>query len=237
MLIALFSLVLRELENRMSRTTDLDSIVKKLVSYAYPELREREVTASWGRTSSLGQIRWSDDDDKISIRINKSVRTWHQVGITGLLSHELSHPSQNGSGLLESRTDEDVISRGLGPYLAVERILAGKYEDHIIQRGRDRYLGYRAIRELLTQKETDNLDALMSDLKLKPGLQTEHPKVNHDSVIYEMAGKSTITIEGIQFLLPDGIQNPDIKIVDRDGFVSVYADEVLVGQYQEDDAL
>ncbi len=219
----------------MSGTANIEVLVKDLVSYAYPELQEKRLEVSWRRMSNFGQVRWSDADDTISISINKNVRAWHQVGITGLLSHELSHPSMTGPSQLESRTDMDVISRGLGLYLAVERVLAGKYQDHIILRGKDRYLGYRTIRNLLTPIEIDNLDALMSDMNMKPSVQSQRHEISHDSVIYEKAGISVITIEGFQFSLPHGVQNPDIKIVDKDGSVSVYADEVFVGSYQEED--
>lgn len=221
----------------MPATIDINDIIRTLVSFAYPELQKKQVVASWGKTSSLGQVRWSDDGNEINIRINKSVRRWHEAGITGLLSHELSHPAQSGSGLKEKRTDEDVITRGLGTYLAVERILAGKYEDHIVSRGKDRYLGYRTIRELLTIQEIQNLDILMSEMRLKPAQPIKPTMVPHDSVLFEKEGKTAIFIDGYQFVLPDGLQDPDIKIVNRDGIVLVYADEILMGQYEEDEFL
>ena len=230
MLIALFS---SESENGMSASPDLKSLTNTLVSVAYPELQKNEIVTSWGQTSSYGQVRWSDDDDTIQIRVNKAVGAWHQAGITGLLSHELSHPSQKGSGLKERETDEDVISRGLGPYLAVERLLAGKYEDHIIQRGKDRYLGYRSIRNLLSQKEIRNLDLLLSNLKLKPAKTSHRSSFSHDSIVYEKDGISTIAIDGETFVIPQGMIDPDIKIVNREGIVSVYADEKIIGQYEE----
>lgn len=226
-----------ELENKMPAAFDINNFIKTVVSFAYPELQKKQVVASWGKTSSFGQVRWSDDDNKISIRINKNIRTWHQAGIIGLLSHELSHPAQSGSGLKEIKTDEDVITRGLGAYLAVERLLAGKYEDHIVSRGKDRYLGYRSIRNLLTSQEILNLDILMSEMQLKPAQPTNPTMISHDSALFEKEGKSTISIDGYQFVLPDGLQNPDIKIVNREGIVLVYADEIMIGQYEEDDFL
>jgi len=219
----------------MPATNDINEFIKTLQIFAYPELEKKQVVASWGKTSNFAQVRWSDDDNEIRIRINKNVRTWHQAGITGLLSHELSHPAQSGSGLKEKRTDEDVITRGLGSYLAVERILAGKYEDHIVSRGKDRYLGYRTIRNLLTSQEIQNLDTLMSEMQLKPVQQTNLTIFSHDSALFEKGGKTMISINGNQFTLPDGLQNPDIKMVNQDGLVLVYADEILVGQYDEDE--
>ncbi len=125
----------------------------------------------------------------------------------------------------------------LGSYLAVERILAGKYEDHIISRGKDRYLGYRTIRNLLTSQEIQNLDILMSKMKLKPVQHTNPTMFSHDSALFEKGGETMISIDGNQFTLPDGLQDPDIKMVNRDGLVMVYADEILVGQYEEDEFL
>ncbi|MHA2024924.1 MAG: hypothetical protein ACW98U_03390 [Candidatus Thorarchaeota archaeon] len=219
----------------MSTSSDLKKVTKTLVSVAYPELQKNEIVTSWGKTSSFGQVRWSDDDDTIQIKLNKSVKSWHQAGIIGLLSHELSHPSQKDSGFKERKTDEDVISRGLGPYLAVERVIAGKYEDHIIQRGKDRYLGYRSIRKLLTEIEVKNLDVLMSNLNLKPVKASHRHSFSHDSILYEKDGISTIVIDGENFVIPQGMIDPDIKIVHRDGFVLVYADEEIIGQYEEFD--
>ena len=230
MLIALFT---SEPENGMSTTPDLKSLTKILVSVAYPELQKNDIITSWGQISSYGQVRWSADDNTIQIRVNKDIGTWHQAGIIGLLSHELSHPSQKGSGLKEHKTDEDVISRGLGLYLAVERLIAGKYEDHIIQRGKDRYLGYRSVRNLLTPIEIKSLDLLMSNLKLKPARTSHRNSFSHDSIVYEKDGISTIAIDGVTFVIPQGLIDPDIKIVHRDGIVSVYADEKIIGQYEE----
>ncbi|MFW9983073.1 MAG: hypothetical protein ACFFE3_14310, partial [Candidatus Thorarchaeota archaeon] len=154
--------------------------------------------------------------------------------ITGLLSHELSHPAQSGSGLKELETDLDTISRGLGSYLAVERLFAGKYEDHIISRGKDRYLGYRSIRTRLTKLEIQNLDILMSKLQLKPIPSTKHTRPTHDFVLFKSNRGTVISIDGIQFEIPDEIINPDIKMVLKEGKVSVYVDEILVGQYEDD---
>jgi hypothetical protein len=114
----------------------------------------------------------------------------------------------------------------------VERSLTGIYEDHVIYRGKDRYLGYRTIRNLLTQREVRDLDVLMSDMNLKPAHQS---LVSHDSVLREVDGRTTIVVDGFQFLLQAGVQDPDIKLVDRDGHVYVYSDETLIGQYQVDD--
>ncbi|MFW9810406.1 MAG: hypothetical protein ACFFE6_13590 [Candidatus Thorarchaeota archaeon] len=218
----------------MVATFDINELAETLISFAYPELEKKEVVVSWGETSVFGHVRWGHEDQRISVRINKRIRDWHQAGITGLLSHELSHPAQSGSGLRERETDQDVISRGLGAYLAVERLLAGKYDDHIIGRGKDRYLGYQSIRNQLTSSELQNLDMLMAKMQLKPTSTAKNTLLSHDSILFREKSGTIMAIEGIQFEIPVGLQNPDIKLVSKEGVVLVYADEVLIGQYQDD---
>jgi len=208
-------------------------LVDVLISSAYPELRNSNMSVSWGKTSSFAQIQWSDSKDDISIRINTKVKEWHEAGVTGLISHELSHPAQRGGGLSELKTDRDAISRGFGPYLAVERLFAGKYEDHVVRRGKDRYLGYRSIRVQLTHLESQQLDTLLLEIGLVP---TKHPSpvtMSHDIAMFDKESKTTLTIEGHQFLLPQGIQNPDIKLIERNYVTYVYADEILLGEFIE----
>ena len=218
----------------MLNVPDVSVLVEVLISTAYPELQKSNMSVSWGKTSSFAQIQWSDSKDDISIRVNKKVKDWHEAGITGLISHELSHPAQRGGGLSELKTDRDAISRGFGPYLAIERIFAGKYEDHVIRRGKDRYLGYRSIRAQLTHLESQQLDILLSEIGLAP---TKHPSpvtMSHDIAMFDRENITTLTIEGHQFLLPQGIQNPDIKLVERTNVTYVYADEILVGEFSEE---
>ena len=214
---------------------DISTMVEVLILSAYTELQKSNMSVSWGKTSSFAQIQWGVSKDEISIRVNNNVKTWHEAGITGLLSHELSHPAQRGGGLSELKTDRDAISRGFGPYLAIERLFAGKYEDHVIRRGKDRYLGYRSIRAQLTHLESQQLDTLLSEIALVP---TKHPSpitMIHDIAMFDKESKTTLTIEGHQFLLPQGIQNPDIKLVERNYITYVYADEILVGEFSEEE--
>ena len=217
----------------MSNDIDVSALVEVLISSAYPEIRKSNMSVSWGKTSSFAQIQWSDSKDDISIRINTKVKEWHEAGVTGLISHELSHPAQRGGGLSELKTDRDAISRGFGPYLAVERLFAGKYEDHVVRRGKDRYLGYRSIRVQLTHLESQQLDTLLLEIGLVP---TKHPSpvtMSHDIAMFDKESKTTLTIEGHQFLLPQGIQNPDIKLIERNYVTYVYADEILLGEFIE----
>ena len=232
-------LVFLEVENGASielpEVPDISTLVKVLVSSAYPELQQSNISVSWGKTSSFAQIQWGESKDNISIRVNSSVKTWHESGINGLMSHELSHPAQKGEGLSELKTDNDAITRGLGPYLAVERLFAGKYEDHVVQRGKDRYLGYRSIREQLTHLECQQLDVLLSEIRLVPTKQPSPVTLSHDIALFNRSSKTTLTIEGHQFILPSDIQNPDIKLVERNLVTYVYADEILVGEYTEEE--
>ncbi|MBY8997893.1 MAG: hypothetical protein KGD60_09185 [Candidatus Thorarchaeota archaeon] len=219
----------------MPEVPDISTMVEVLISSAYPELQKSNMTVSWGKTSSFAQIQWGGSKNEISIRVNTNVKTWHEAGIIGLISHELSHPAQRGVGLSELKTDKDAISRGFGPYLAVERLFAGKYEDHVIQRGKDKYFGYRSIRTQLTHLESQQLDIVLSECGLVP---TKHPSpvmMSHDIAMFDEESKITLTVEGRQFLLPQGIQNPDIKLVERNSITYVYADEILVGEIIEEE--
>ena len=65
-------------------------------------------------------------------------------------------------------TDLDAIERGLAPYLAIERLYAEKYEDHLLHRGKDKYLGYRTVRQKMTNLEVAHLDAMLEELSLIP---------------------------------------------------------------------
>jgi hypothetical protein len=213
---------------------DISTLVEVLVSSAYPELQQSNISVSWGKTSSFAQIQWGASKDDISIRINNNVKTWHESGITGLLSHELSHPAQRGADLSELKTDNTAVSRGFGPYLAVERLFAGKYEDHVIRSGKDRYLGYRSIRAQLTHLESQQLDEILSEIGLLPTKYSSPVTMSHDIAMFEKESKTTLTIEGHRFQLPQGIQNPDIKLVERNYVTYVYADEILVGEFTEE---
>jgi len=218
----------------MPEILDISSLANSLISSAYPELKKSELFISWGKTSSFAQVHWSESKEEISIRINNNVKKWHEAGIIGLLSHELSHPAQEGSGFIELKTDKDAISRGLGPYLAVERILAGKYEDHRVKRGKDRYLGYRSIRAELTYIESNQLDLLLAEIGLIPTKPTSPVTLSHDIAMYDKGRITTLTVDGHQFQLPRGVLNPDIKIVERDCNTFVYADDILIGQFCKD---
>jgi hypothetical protein len=235
MLIARFSRRRKRSYIELPEVPDIATMVEVLVSSAYPELQKSRMSVSWGKTSSFAQIHWDESKDEITIRVNKNVKTWHEAGITGLISHELSHPAQKGGGLSELKTDNDAISRGFGPYLAVERLLAGKYEDHVIRRGKDRYLGYRTIRGHLTHLEGQQLDGLLSEIGLIPIKHPSPVAMSHDIALFNKGRKTTLTIEGYQFIVPQNLQNPDIKLVERNLVTYVYADEILLGEFTKEE--
>ena len=214
--------------------SDVSALVRILISTAYPELVKSQFQIAWGGTSSFAQIQWDESRDVLSIKLNKTLKDWHEACIIGLLSHELSHPAQRGSGLRELKTDTDAISRGFGPYLAVERLFAGKYEDYVISRGRDRYMGYASVRRSLTQIEIQQLDKLLAELHLIPSKPPRSLDVSHDIAIVDKKRHTTLTVEGHQFSIPEVTQNPDIKLVHRGNMVYVYADEVLIGEFVDD---
>ncbi|MFX1560304.1 MAG: hypothetical protein ACFFBL_06935, partial [Promethearchaeota archaeon] len=172
--------------------------------------------------------------NQISILFNRNVKTWHETGVIGLISHELSHPAQSGTGLSEFKTDKDAISRGFGPYLAIERVFTGKFEDHLIRRGKDRYLGYRSIREQLTSLECRQLDEVLSKIGLIPSRPPSPVSVSHDIAIVEKKARTTLMIEGHKFILPDNIRDPDIKLIERNQIIYIYADDILLGEIRDD---
>ena len=101
-----------------------------------------------------------------TIRCNRAVRNWPEPALNGLLSHELSHLALGSKMHTELQADKDVIARGLGHYLAVERAFTNKHSDHVLREGEDRYLGYTFIRKLLKYQEVQQLDTLMSNIEL-----------------------------------------------------------------------
>ncbi|MHA2424783.1 MAG: hypothetical protein ACXAEF_08350 [Candidatus Thorarchaeota archaeon] len=139
--------------------------IDALVKNAYEDLSHKEIKAKWGRTSAFATVTMNKTGP-IKIQCNRITREWPEPALIGLLSHELSHIIIGDIRDSERLTDIDVIERGLGVYLAVERIIADKYADHVVTRGRDRYLGYGTIREDLTSHEIKQLDKLLSDLGL-----------------------------------------------------------------------
>ena len=82
----------------------------------------------------------------------------------GLLSHELSHIALGVNLHSEFQADRDVIERGLGPYLAIERLFTNKHSDYILREGEDKYLGFISIRKLLSPDEVHQLDTLISEI-------------------------------------------------------------------------
>jgi len=216
----------------MSEMIDLTQLVTRLVVTAYPELNPNNIRIGWGRTSSFATVSWTHDFKNIRIRCNTETKRWHEAALTGLLSHELSHPAQMKNTQSERSTDLDAVERGFGPFLGVERLFAGKYEDHIIRKGKDRYLGYRSIRQLLTKSEVMHLDALLSELRLVPSSKIEKPSMYHDVVIMHSSTNTTIKIEGHEFELPLKKEDPETTILQKGNFVHVIVDGEDVGSFE-----
>lgn len=213
----------------MSEKIELSELVYRLVEIAYPELIQSNIKIQWGRTSSFATISWSQDTKDIRIRCSNETRHWHEAALTGLLAHELSHPAQSKTNQSERGTDLDAVGRGFGPYLGLERLFAGKYEDHIIRRGKDRYLGYRSIRNLLNENEMTHLNALLTQLKLVPSMITERQNVHHDTVIIHSANKTTIQIDGHKFEIALRKEDPEVRTVVRENTTFVIVDDEEVG--------
>ena len=138
-----------------------------LIKRAYADIKDRTVKVVWGSTGTNAVIIRSQNKSD-TIRCNRAVRNWPEPALNGLLSHELSHIALGSEMHTELQADKDVIARGLGHYLAVERAFTNKHSDHVLREGEDRYLGYASIRKLLKFQEVQQLDSLMSDFGLEP---------------------------------------------------------------------
>jgi hypothetical protein len=215
----------------MDVNIDLPQLVSRIVETAYPELKQSRIKAQWGRSSSFATISWTQDLKDIRIRCSLETIEWHEAALTGLLAHELSHPAQGRKTQSERSTDLDAIERGFGPYLGTERLLAGKYDDHLIRRGKDRYLGYKTIRKQLDDNELKHLDALLKQIRLVPSRKVSKKEVHHDIVIIHSSRNTTIRVDGHEFILPLQNEDMEVRIVVKDSTTYVMVDNDEVGYF------
>ncbi len=215
----------------MDRHRDLQELIRLLVEEAYPELRGSDIDVRWRRTSFFGTVSWISLPGTIRIVCNTQTRKWHEAALLGLLSHELSHPAQSNHSTTERSTDMDVIERGLGLYLAAERATTGKYEDYIINRGKDRYLGYRTIRGHLLGLELTQSDALLREMRLVPSRKARGELPNHDLTIHHSKKQTDISIDGNMFTVIGDTKDPKIELIVREGITCVYVDGREIGSY------
>jgi hypothetical protein len=144
-------------------TKKFEDFIFTLMSDEYSDIKDRTVHILWAREGPNAAIVWSKNKTD-TIRCNITVTKWPEPAILGLLSHELSHIALGTDIHDELQADEDVITRGLGHFLAIERAFTNKYSDHVLREGEDRYLGYTSIRQRMKPKGVKQLDSLMSDL-------------------------------------------------------------------------
>lgn len=215
----------------VDRHRDLQELIRLLVEEAYPELRPSDIDVGWKRTSFFGTVSWTSLPGSIRITCNTQTKKWHEAALLGLLSHELSHPAQDNHSTTERSTDIDVIERGLGPYLAAERATTGKYEDYIISRGRDRYLGYRTIRGHLLGLELTQLDALLREMQLVPSKKGGRELLSHEVSIRHSNKQIDIAVDGNVFTVTGDTKDPKIELIAREGITRVYADGQEIGSY------
>lgn len=217
----------------MNRYQDLQELVCQLVEEAYPELKSGSVDAQWGKTPCFATVSWSSSRKTIRITCNTQTQRWHEGALLGLLAHELSHPAQGKHTTSERSTDVDAIERGLGPYLAAERAIAGKFEDHIINHGKDMYLGYRTVRSFLVGLESQQLDALLREMRLIPDMKLGHGLQFHDLIVCHRENQVEFTINGSTFTVFDDIEDPQIDLIARDGATHVYLDGQEIGEHKD----
>ena len=143
-------------------TKKFEDYIFTLMSNEYADIKDRTVHILWAREGANAAIVWSQNKVD-TIRCNIAITEWPEPEILGLLSHELSHITLGTDLHDEIQADEDVIARGLGHYLAIERAFTNKYSDHVLREGEDRYLGYTSIRKMLKSHLVKQLDKLMSE--------------------------------------------------------------------------
>ncbi len=114
----------------------------------------------------------------------------------------------------------------------MERVFTGKYDDHALHRGKDRYLGYSTIRRLLNPHETRLLDRLLEDFGLIPSkFPRENLDILHDTIAFDDKRSTTVVVHGKLLLLPPVPIGADIRILVRQNHVIIYADEEEVGHF------
>ena len=207
----------------------LDEYIKLLVENAYREIGHREIKAEWGRLRSFAIVTMNQEGP-VMIKCNSVARAWPEPALFGLLSHELSHVIVGDVPDTEKRTDLDVIERGLGVYLAVERVILDKYSDHIIGNGKDRYLGYNSIRSLLASHQIQQLDLLMSDLGMIP---SSTDILLHDFAVLHDKDTSRVLIDGHSINIDEVDLMDDIKIIIGHETVQILLNESVIGEFQK----
>ncbi|MFW9956440.1 MAG: hypothetical protein ACFFCT_00095 [Candidatus Odinarchaeota archaeon] len=216
----------------MNRMGILSSLIQQLVDVAYPELKGIDIISRWGRISCFATVSWISNKKNITITCNNQTKKWHEAALIGLLSHELSHLTQMASGRVENKTDIDAIRRGLGIYLAIERIMTGKYEDYTICHGNDMYLGYRSVRSYLNEEELMHLDALLQEMRLIPQSNKSLKLPYHDLIITKTDRMTEFTIDGHKFVIEGEIKESQVEIITRDGISYVYLHGQEIGKYE-----
>lgn len=211
----------------------LPDLVQQLVSEAYPELQDQDIIAKWGRTASFAIVTWTPNERGIGIICHQKTKKWHEAALIGLLAHELSHPVKYGTINSEEVIDLDVIERGLGPFLAVERAVTGKYEDYRIHSGRDRYLGYRTIRTYLTDEELQQLELLLRDMRLVPMAKNRMPLEFHELAISKTDTCTEIIADGHTFLVDFEVVESEIKVTSKGGQVYIFLNGREIGKYPQ----
>ncbi len=217
-------------DSRMKPLIQLDDLVSLLVDKVYPEFKKSNISIDWDNINCFATIYWDSNLANVKIKCNRKIKTWHEASLLGLLSHELSHAVQKQSQNSEMASDLEVINRGMGVYLAVERIVAGKYDDYVIKRGKDKYLGYTSIRKRLLEKELEQLDMLLIEMKLIPRKTTTHIVEHHDMHVIRKKDSTFIHVDGYKFTIKEDVKDCDVRIVDKLGLTEIYVGRDLIGQ-------
>jgi hypothetical protein len=81
--------------------------------------------------------------------------------------------------------------------------------------------------------ESQQLDLLLQYIGMLPANTRNLSAISHDIAIFDNQTTSTILVDGHEFLIPKDLCNSDIKLVERNFITYVYADEILIGEFEE----
>ncbi len=219
---------------------DMSLLVERLIKYAYPELRSRDFIILWRDINAIADITWAKWGGEVRIRLHPIVKTFNDPMLIGTFAHELSHVALKENNSDEWETDFDVIRRGLGPYLAIERASTGLYNDQPA-RGRSKpYMGFYSIMHVLSEENKKNTLQLANLIGLnlkeeKPLIDPNLLPISHDSLYQKYADdRFVLSIDGEEFLLDTPYdENSEINIEIHNGKIVVLVNgkEINVRQF------
>jgi len=209
---------------------DMSLLVERLIKYAYPELRTRDFIILWRNINAIADITWAKWGGEVRIRLHPIVKSFNDPMLIGTFAHELSHVALKENNSDEWETDFDVVKRGLGPYLAIERASTGIYYDQPARGKSKPYMGFYTIMGLLSEDSKKNTERLAKLINLDiarelPLISTKSMPMSHDTLYQKFDNEYVLSIDGEEILLDaEYDENSDINIEIRNGEIVVFID-------------